>query len=101
MNATLSATLRRGDEPETALSATVRGGGEDGGDRGLTRRGRDGYFPSDYIWCQENFAAQEREGEKERKEEEEKGDERVEAPLIDLTSPREEEEEDMLVSFTQ
>jgi len=46
---------------------------------------------------------------KERKEREGEGDERkaageeerIEAPLIDLTSPREEEEEDMLVSFTQ
>ena len=44
----------------------------------------------------ENFGAQEREADERKKEEEE----RVEAPLIDLTSPRE-EEEDMLVSFTQ
>ena len=43
-----------------------------------------------------NFAAQERESDERKKEDEE----RVEAPLIDLTSPRE-EEEDMLVSFTQ
>ena len=44
----------------------------------------------------ENFGLQEREDDERKKEEEE----RVEAPLIDLTSPRE-EEEDMLVSFTQ
>ena len=45
----------------------------------------------------DNFYDQEREAGERKKEEEE----RVEAPLIDLTSPREEEEEDMLVSFTQ
>ena len=45
----------------------------------------------------EIFGGQEREADERKKEEEE----RVEAPLIDLTSPREEEEEDMLVSFTQ
>ena len=44
----------------------------------------------------ENSGAQEREADERKKEDEE----RVEAPLIDLTSPRE-EEEDMLVSFTQ
>ena len=45
----------------------------------------------------EIFGGQEREADERKKEDEE----RVEAPLIDLTSPREEEEEDMLVSFTQ
>ena len=44
----------------------------------------------------DNFGGQEREDERKVGEEE-----KVEAPLIDLTSPREEEEEDMLVSFTQ
>ena len=53
----------------------------------------------------DNFGGQEREGD-ERKV---GGEEKMEAPLIDLTSPREEEEtspreeeeEEMLVSFTQ
>ena len=44
----------------------------------------------------DNFGGQEREDERKVGEEE-----KVEAPLIDLTSPREEEEEEMLVSFTQ
>ena len=56
----------------------------------------------------DNFGAQEREGDERAAA---GAEERIEAPLIDLTSPREEEidltspreeeEEDMLVSFTQ